>query len=150
MLFKPELCQAILEGHKTQTRRLVQDHELAIHYAPGYAELPIEKVLSHGVFGRVKWVVGNTYAIQPSRGKKAIGRFRLLSIRRERLHRISREDALAEGVGVKGLQVALGTSYIHAVDIFEALWNSINTKKGTRWQDDPEVWVLEFKLVGGV
>lgn len=30
---------------------------------------------------------------------------------------------------------------------YRALWQSINKKKGVRWQDNPDVWVIEFELV---
>lgn len=55
---------------KTQTRRPVLPRQYPIHERPGYAELPIEAVYHRR--GRLKWQVGRTYAVQPSRGKKAI------------------------------------------------------------------------------
>jgi len=56
------------------------------------------------------------------------------------VQQISYEDIKAEGI-VKPLNwVSLDMRLV-----FEALWDSINTKKGTRWEDNPEVWVLTFE-----
>ena len=68
----------------------------------------------------------------------------------ERVQRITREDALMEGVGGAGLQKILGTSTIHAQDTFRDLWDSINGKKpGGAWAENPRCRVLSFRLVEG-
>lgn len=54
----------------------------------------------------------------------------------ERLQDISHEDALAEGV--------------NSVNEYRELWDSINKKKVTRWEDNPLVWVVVFKSVDEV
>lgn len=46
---------------------------------------------------RTKWQVGKSYAVQPGRGKPAIGRIRITGIRREDVRDISDEDTHAEG-----------------------------------------------------
>lgn len=154
MLFKPEMCQAVLDGTKTMTRRLVKDREAAIHRAPGYAELPIEMVFSHGMSGRLKWAVGNTYAVQPGRGKKAVGRFLLAGIRREYLQDISAMDCLAEGIYM--YREIWGWTYAYSgmeepaffsqpQFAFRTLWDSIHRKRGTCFEDNPKVWVLEVE-----
>jgi len=128
----------------------VEDHEVAIHKPPGYAELPIEMVFSGGICGRLKWAVGNTYAIQPGRGKKAMGRIRIMAIRRERLQEIScggymyRSDIQQEGCPFINDPNQMGWDEL---EWFIELWDSINVKNGTRWQDNPEVWVLELEDV---
>ena len=141
MIFKPELAQKILSGEKTQTRRLVKDSEKCLD------GITVSKTWVHKIIGaaptdhrawipyHLKWQVGRDYAIQPGRGKKAIGRLRLLSIRREFLQDISEKDARAEGVGEWGCDT---------IEMFQNLWDSIN-KSGARWEDNPEVWVLEFE-----
>jgi hypothetical protein len=45
----------------------------------------------------VKWKVGNTYAVQPGRGKRAVAHMRITDIRREDVRDISDEDVQAEG-----------------------------------------------------
>jgi len=147
MLFKPELCQAILAGRKTQTRRLVQEGEFAVNQHGYNIPDPVWGDTIDAVYspkGTLKWQVGRTYAIQPSRGKKAVGRFLLLSMRREKLQPISEADIEAEGV------IPYDPIYAPTRSLYQAwidLWRSIHTKKGTRWLDNPEVWALQFGLV---
>jgi hypothetical protein len=140
MIFKPELAQAILDGRKTQTRRLVTGNTKW--------DSPQKDRVVHVSYPThwTKWEVGKDYAVCPGRGKKAVGRIRITGIRRERLKQISHNDAVAEGC--KPLQLAngeLGTRYVSAVPPFMILWDSIHTKPGTRWADNPDVWVLDFE-----
>lgn len=73
MIFKPDLAALVLEGRKTQTRR------------PANGIDPC------------RYVVGRTYAVQPGRGEKALGRVLILSVTRVPVVPISAEDAAAEG-----------------------------------------------------
>ena len=128
MLFKPYLIEAILQGKKTQTRRLRKlTHSVVLHD---------DRIIAVYQWNRLLWRVGNTYAIQPGRGKKAVGRFRLLSIRQELLQAITNADARAEGLG-----------YACPINPFARLWNDIHTTPGTRWLDNPQVFALTFELV---
>lgn len=54
-------------------------------------------------------------------------------VRVQRLQEISEEDAIAEGVS--------------SVEDFKTLWNFINKEPGTRWTDNPWVWVYDFKPI---
>ena len=128
MLFKPYLAEAILQGKKTQTRRLPTNTGTVLFQ---------DRIIAVYRNRRLRWRVGNTYAIQPGRGKKSIGRFHLLSIHLESLQAITPADVTAEGLA----------AYPDPTKGFVALWNSINTKPGTRWQDNPQVFVLTFELV---
>jgi len=145
MLFKPELCEKIRCGKKTQTRRLVhQDDKKGVRST----SCNTQKITAIYRNSRRTWVVDKCYAIQPGRGKKAIGRFRLLNIRREHLQDISARDAINEGVELSGLQDYPAYAFSdNVLRRFAELWDSINTKPGTRWQDNPEVWVLEFEVI---
>lgn len=149
MIFKQ--WEDVLAGRKTQTRRIVK---------PGEAcrdGMSVAKTWSNVVLGTtghrawepyyLKWQVGRTYAVQPGRGKKAVGRIRITEIRRERLQEISLEDVLAEGVGIR-INGELYPITVRDVahEEFARLWGSIHTKPGTRWQDDPETWALTFEL----
>lgn len=78
----------------------------------------------------------------------------IVDIRVERLLDISEEDAIAEGC--QGEQVRLpDTCYGSGGEIvgysaktdFIALWDSINAKRGYYWEDNPLVWVIEFRRV---
>jgi len=161
MIFKQ--WRQVLNGTKTQTRRPVKPNEYAIHGAPGYAELPIEAVLIKPRHAQ-KWVVGRTYAVQPGRGKKAVGRIRVTKIRRERLGDISDADCYAEGIlEVEILDPLLRRlahypyhlvcplcdgAYETPQSAYACLWDCC----GGRWEQDQndDVWALEFEKGPGL
>lgn len=152
MIFKQ--WQAVKNRAKTQTRRLVKEGDFA---ANTHGRAVPDDVWGNRIDtvyddnGRMRWQVGRTYAIQPGRGKNAIGRIRITKIKRERLQDISRPDCLAEGV--IEIPNQLGTPWYRSVGgewktargAFAELWDSIHKKPGTRWPDNPEVWVLVFE-----
>ncbi len=72
MIFRAPLFDLVLEGRKTQTRRVAA-------YEP------------------CRYVVGRDYAVQPGRGKKAVARIRVLAVRMEAVGAITPADARAEG-----------------------------------------------------
>jgi uncharacterized protein YhfF len=65
----------------------------------------------------------------------------VVSVRVERLNDISEEDAIAEGV----TPTMPNLDRLDHVDGFAHLWESINGKGS--WQENPYVWVIEFKVV---
>lgn len=135
-------------------------------------EVPQAPIYTVTTGGRVKWQVGRTYAVQRKRGLAGLWykaarngnlihvdlsdgkpfdtdnwhplRVRLTAIHREPLHAITDEDAAAEGC--EPLYVE-DTEVITARDEYRELWDRINTRKGTRWADNPDVWVLTFEVV---
>jgi len=141
MLFKPALCEKILSGQKTQTRRLVKDGE-----ARPLPEMVTAIAEKWPYRSRLKWRVGQTYAVQPGRGKPGIGRILLKSIRRECLNGITPEGCWAEGIERHGGE-PFCNERLNAVSDFSDLWDSINDRPGIRWKDNPDVWVLEFEAV---
>lgn len=130
MQFKPYLAELAAIGQKTQTRRLKKPTDTTVcckgHIVAVYRN------------NRLLWRVGQTYAIQPGRGKKAIGRLHLRSIRQEQLQDITIAGAMAEGIG-----------HANVTEAFSQLWDHINTKFNTRWQDNPNVFVLTFEPTPG-
>lgn len=62
----------------------------------------------------------------------------VMDIRVERLQKITREDAIREGAD------GMDSCYK-----FSQIWDSINRKPGTRWDDNPWVWVIAFKRHAG-
>ena len=135
MIFK-DTHRYVLDSTKTQTRRLKKSGDYIHVIGPLFQE-----VIRNG---RLLWRVGRTYAIQPSRGKKAVGRIVLNAIRKEQLQDISAEDCIAEGL------ISHHREHAAVADLkqqFKMLWNGIHTLKGQRWNDNPEVWILEFDLV---
>lgn len=71
MIFKPRMIEAIVEGRKFETRRPCN--------------------------GPCPYVVGRTYAVQPGRGKKAVGRIYVWDVEPQHLDQITEVDARAEG-----------------------------------------------------
>lgn len=63
----------------------------------------------------------------------AQARIEIVSIHSENLQDISNESAIAEGVA--------------SIEEYRDLWQSINTRPGTRWDDNPKIWVIRFKSV---
>ncbi len=142
--------QAIMDGRKTQTRRLVRKHgdgeddftNRSSYW--GMDEYGSDTICVVWRKGKIKWQVGRTYAVQPGRGQPAVGRIRLTGIRAEHVTDISEEYVIAEGVG---LQAWAGQPDWPRTAGYAELWDTIHTKPGTRWADNPAVWVLEFELV---
>jgi len=159
----------VLSGQKTVTRRLVKPGEYdtiqpderwpITDWDKLTCEVPhsqMHLVTVDAVYtasGRVKWRVGQTYAVQPGRTEKGIARIRLTGIRRERLQDITEEDAWAEGCYEKITDwIEFGEvmqAEYSSVEVYADLWYSIHTAPGTTWADNPEVWVLEFELARG-
>lgn len=142
MIFQ-HTVEAVLNGTKTQTRRVVKENQ-DLWFDDG----------NYVVYenGRVKYRVGQTYAVQPGRCKKAVARIRITDIRQEHLHDITAEDAVAEGIALD-LEHFVNKDPVRAAKIvaiitFSNLWQSIHTKPGRRWEDNPMVWVISFELEG--
>ena len=92
-----------------------------------------------------------TLAVQPSRGK-AVGRIRVLRIRRERLGDISGEDSMAEGIILVPYEAYMcpvcHKAYEWPQEAYACLWNCC----GGRWEQDQndDVWVLGFESGSGL
>lgn len=120
----------VLNGKKSQTRRLCYPSD-----SLGYVTIKGQKRLA--VFDntykdrpRTRWIVGNTYAVQPERCHSARGRIRITGLRREENPlEISEADAIAEG--------------FESAEAFRAAWKSLHKKNPVQ-----AVWVIEFELVG--
>ena len=71
----------------------------------------------------------------------------ITDIRVERLHEITEEDALAEGITKTnlGFSYCENSYYASAKEAYESLWKSINGVQS--WLDNPCVWVITFKVV---
>lgn len=121
--FLPEFIPKIIDGSKTQTRRLVKEGEFLIE---GFEKNPNNIWVFNNNSQRIKWQVGKDYAVQSGRGKPTVLickdcslvsanscllnihchceddnwkplRVRLTAIRRERLLDITEEEAKKEG-----------------------------------------------------
>lgn len=82
------------------------------------------------------------------------------AVRTERLQEISEQDCLAEGPKVKGYADFGELSSLNGIMVetdkphvtatprcwYRELWSSLHTKEGQRWDDNPEVLVLTFRV----
>ena len=136
MIFK-DTHRYVLDSTKTQTRRLKKSGD----FRQGLGPDQVWEVIRNG---RLLYRVGRTYAIQPGRGKKSVGRVRIINIRQESLQDISAEDCIAEGL------ISHHREHAAVADLkqqFKMLWDGIHILNDQRWNDNPQVWVLEFELV---
>lgn len=111
MNFQPELAQAVMAGRKTVTRRLVSDNPRSPWSRERCALQP-----------------GHIYAVCPGRGKHAIGRVRVISVRQIRLGVPSLDEAHREGFGT-----------MHG---FRKAWSAINGG----YDLNARVWRVEFEV----
>lgn len=61
------------------------------------------------------------------------------SVRVERVKDITLTDVIHEGIAKNATPNPVGA--------FKNLWNSINAKRGYSWDNNPWVWVVEFKVI---
>lgn len=133
--------QQVLDGTKTQTRRLWNEGDEGFYYSLHQPPRPDNITDIIDANGRIRFSRSQLLPVIPKRAQKAIrlpdgemARVRITQLRHERLQDISETDARAEGV--------------ESVEAYRALWESINGKtKGIRWADNPEVVVITFELV---
>ncbi len=117
-------CEQILAGTKTQTRRRVKKGDTYLRSSNGSECTSVGTVAGVG-----RYTVGGTYAVQPGRGKKSVGRIEITKIRHEKVSDISDSDLKAEGGYTR--------------DEYLALWRKM-------YNVDPQTamcWVLDFKVV---
>ncbi len=140
ILFSGEMVRAILEGRKTQTRRVIK---------------PQPDNVRNSVFVKSGFETNHGYEIMNGRGKWRPSIFmprwasrinlEIVNIRVERLQDISEKDAKKEGVQPffgRGTDPNDRHPYY---DCFHELWNSINGPGS--WDLNPWVWVIEFRRV---
>ena len=144
----------VLDGTKTQTRRPCKGEDEEYTWCTPTVDDGLvtgHRILEVCVVGAKKnylrWAVGKTYAVQPGRGKKAVGRIRITKIRRQELQGIMPLDIMAEGIEPIRVTPNRFMAEVRLED-FAQLWDCIY-RKPYRWEDNPDVWVLEFELVKG-
>ncbi|MFN8454021.1 MAG: hypothetical protein U0401_04990 [Anaerolineae bacterium] len=144
MLFQ-HTWRFVVSGQKTQTRRLAQEGDQAV-YEDNNPNRPISQVIRTADAGvpKLLYQVGKTYSVQPGIAKKTVGQIRLTAIRRERLQDLSEADALQEMPGASAQPPDAGAGQ-QARQAFQELWATMYKTPGSRWEDNPEVWVLEFE-----
>lgn len=106
MIFSSSTIGKVLDGSKRETRRLIRRDKP-----------PVE--------------AGRVYAIQPGRGKEAVGQFYVKGVHKERLLDITEDGARREGFPDR--------------EAFLREFARLNPGELA----NPEVWVIEFSLMRG-
>jgi hypothetical protein len=122
MIFQHTLGM-VLDGTKTQTRRIVKDHQPIPSAYDGNDVFQVETFKN-----KVIYRIGSTYAVQGGRGQKGIARIRITDIRNEDVRNISDADVKSEGFASK--------------EEFLTVWRSMHN-------DNYNAWAITFELVGG-
>lgn len=198
ILFSGPMVRAILDGRKTQTRRVLKPAKgltlgevldegerngsmisCARHqvqeppFAPGdrlwvreafsYETLDVDR---DGFMPPWYWADGNPTSGDFTRPKPSIHMPRWASrltlivtdVRVQRLQEISEDDAKAEGIErmktgrgyydptVSKAMVRAGVWHRKAAHAFEALWDSLNAKRGFGWEANPWVVAVTFTV----
>jgi hypothetical protein len=139
--FSGDSVRALLEGRKTQARRVVKPQPDTFEGQTGLqferrhgsvsAQLFAKNFCPYGGVGDLLWV-----------RKKWASRFLLeiTQVRVQRLGDIDGDDITAEGV-----LCSPGSSLFHRRVWFGEEWDKINAKRGYPWKKNPWVWALSFK-----
>lgn len=125
MIFSARLSRLVLAGKKTQTRRPVRPHHSEHHFR-----------------------VGQSVAVQPGRGQKAVGRILLTDVVRQAVTEISLVDAVREGFRgtadfARTWLALYDTAYREALE--HATDPEVLDRFTARFAGH-EVWVLTFEL----
>ena len=145
----PACAGAILEGRKIMVRSVAAEHQEVCPFGgPGdrlWVREPWALVGAHPRFPSTDCEVP-TAEWRPARDMpRELARIwlEIVSARRERLRSISLADISAEGSLSLESEIA-GESPIEG---FARWWDSLHHRDGTRWDDDPLVWVLRFRRI---
>lgn len=198
ILFSGEMVRAIIEGSKTQTRRVIKEKDNGISIifdeenpSPYYYSKKDDKwkrrECPYGQIGDQLWVretftelkdeihyradcIGsldyNLIGWKPSIFMPKVASritLEITNVRVEGIQNISDSDAISEGIREVTKDSDLKKYCIYdkcdyssvawsemprsAKEAFSKLWNSINEKSGYGWNNNPWVWVIEFKIV---
>jgi hypothetical protein len=163
--FNDAMVRALMDGRKTQTRRLVRP---SVHMARANLAGRMELYDARGaripcrygqpgdrLWVRERWAARSNQFVysaddatpahrvawrasyhMPRRASRIT--LCIKAVRAEKLCDISQADAIAEGLA--------GAAHDDPRAWFRQLWDAINTSPGTRWADDPWVWVIEFEV----
>lgn len=194
ILFSTEMVRAILAGTKTQTRRLVKDKEF-LKYATDEETIDFLKVTAicpygnkgdrlwvRETFGEWESLLGKyIYKANMSKSEAFLFRWKpaihmpreasrinlvITDIRIERLHDITDQDAMDEGISMvddyhwkdyfgdfagfdfdANIKSKYGEKLSGEVTSYASLWSKINGLES--WLSNPWVWVIEFQKEGG-
>ncbi len=172
IIFQPEMVRAILDGRKSQTRRVIKPQPYILtgtqpdEWPDEYPEL-----CPYGVPGDRLWVRetmwrnsgyiendkpklkndGKIPSIHMPRWKSRLT-LEITNVRVERVQDISYQDVFCEGIDKRNIRSfeLFGDSehrLLVARRHFQVLWDKMHKKRGFGWSENPWVWVVEFKKV---
>lgn len=173
ILFSGPMVRALLDGRKTQTRRVVKPQPVdpfdGAQLRTAVSAYALAGPCPYGEPGDRLWV-RETWAKAGEQGDRVeyradtadpkAGKWRpsifmpswasritleVESVRVERLQDISEADARAEGVTPAPFTKAGRAAHLVHVEAFESLWGSINGPDS--WAANPWVWVVAFRRV---
>lgn len=151
ILFNGAMVRALLDGSKTQTRRVIKPDWLRC-LDPEFRPEDMRQAVDGCPYG----VPGDRLRVAPGEGLTFATpiTIEVTDVRVERVADISPEDAKAEGAAYRitpggDLSGAFeGCGPINYPAHFRDLWDSINgSTPGRSWDDNPWVWVVGFKVV---
>ncbi len=165
ILFKPDMIKAIIEGRKTQTRRVINPQPTHFHYATT-GQYPCrtdgEQIHPRYQVGEVVYIKEAYYRMDCETmgfeksikwlsplfmpAKDARYFIRITDVRAVRLQEITPEDCISEGISTSWMGSSLVASDGDLIRRYEILWDSINKKNP--WVTNPWVWVYTFKVEG--
>jgi hypothetical protein len=130
ILFSAPMRAKLLEGSKTQTRRVLTEAGIVCDlvlggraYKKGASGMQEEITCPYGAAGDRLMVRGQPDIL--------LG---ITEVRAERLDSISVSDARAEGVGAGA----------DPIEGYRMIWDGLNAARGFGWSENPWVWVITF------
>lgn len=176
ILFSASMVRAILDGRKTQTRRIVKDKAGAFtgdetpgwwnmikcpHGAPGdrlwvketvrWTGGPRAEYVADGapcVIDTWPWKLNPLPSMYMPRGASRLT-LEVTAVRCERLQDITEDDIVAEGCTVDVVAKMTGIPWSSLPTLHVAwreAWDSINGKRAP-WSNNPWVWAISFRRV---
>jgi len=171
ILFSSEMVRAILDGRKTQTRRVIK-----LHLDPMPLGAWATLICPHGQVGDRLWVKETWWhhkECRPPFQHSACVRYEtfegyekcsamlmprwasritleITSVWIERIQDMSFDDWVADfcPTGLekeRALQTFVGTR--NQVEMMKSFWDSLNAKRGYGWDINPFVWAIGFKRI---
>lgn len=168
--------EEVMSSKKTRTSRIIKKHQSLIQhpYQPEHCSVEYYDGVDYETYNLITvgsspeqsgreltaaeegkhytvYQVGKTYAVQPGRGKVAIGRIRITDIKREDVRDISDEDVKAEGFTSKTAFWGVWCR-MHDKDTWDSQYELIRPDFVRKWiahrpAECYQAWVLEFELV---